>query len=310
MVNIFVDDDRPRAEDRLMYGKHFASMYGGSMYGKPAMVFAVWGYIISHFRPSRKDGQCYVNLNPALLAGIFSTTPEQILDALAVLEAPDKASQSKLHDGRRIVLLSDERLVGPLEYLVVNGAKYRAIRDEEDRREYLKEAKRLSRARNKADSSTLSTMSTTVNHGPPPSTQAEAESEARSEQSAYADAPAVIAYLNAAAGRRYRTDNASSLAFVRARMREGATLADFMAVIDAKCREWLGTEQAQYLRPETLFNATKFESYRGALGPAAGSTSAPVVCTPDCPIASCGHPQGKHGPSGCAITECECKETY
>lgn len=164
--------------DGLMYGKHFASMYGGSMYGKPAIVFAVWGYVISHFRPSRKDGQCYVELHPGLLAGTFSTTPDEVLGALEILEAPDPASQSKAHEGRRLILLSSFRGVGPLHYLVVNGAKYRAIRDEEDRREYLKEAKRISRAK---DAETSSTMSTTVNHGQPPSTQAEAEAEAEAE---------------------------------------------------------------------------------------------------------------------------------
>ena len=32
-------------------------------------------------------------------------------------------------------------------------------------------------------------------------------------------------------------------------------------VVDIKCNQWLGTDAAKYLRPETLFNATKFESY-------------------------------------------------
>ena len=30
-----------------MYGKHFASMYEGSLYGSGAVVFAVWGYVIA-----------------------------------------------------------------------------------------------------------------------------------------------------------------------------------------------------------------------------------------------------------------------
>ena len=62
-----------------MFGKHFASMYSGSMFGKPAIVFAVWGYVIANMRPSRKDGQCYVELNPALLAATFATTTEDVL---------------------------------------------------------------------------------------------------------------------------------------------------------------------------------------------------------------------------------------
>lgn len=158
----------------FMYGKHFASMYTGSMYGKPAMVFAVWGYVISHFRESRKDGQAYVELHPSLLAGVFNSTPQAILDALDILESPDEASRSDIEEGRRLILLSAQRCIGPLHYRVVNGARYKAIRDEDDRREYLKEAQRLSRQRRDP---TLSTMSTTVNHGQPPSTHAEGESE-------------------------------------------------------------------------------------------------------------------------------------
>jgi hypothetical protein len=163
----------------LMYGKHFASMYTGSMYGKPPAVFAVWGYVISHFRPSRKDGQCYVELNPLMLAGIFGTTPAEILSALDVLESPDPASRSREEDGRRLILLNEERTLGPLHYRIVNGPKYRAIRDEDDRREYLKEAQRLSRLRRKDG---LSTKSTAVNHGIPSYTEAESEAESDPEE--------------------------------------------------------------------------------------------------------------------------------
>lgn len=145
-------------------------MYTGSMFGKPAIVFAVWGYVIANMRPSRKDGQCYVELNAAVLAATFSTTIDEVNQALECLEAPDPGSRSKEAEGRRIVCLDDERQ-GPCQYQVVNGSHYRAIRDEEERRIYLREAKRQSRAKAK------STKSTNVNHGQPPSTQVEVEVE-------------------------------------------------------------------------------------------------------------------------------------
>jgi hypothetical protein len=48
---------------------------------------------------------------------------------------------------------------------------------------------------------------------------------------------------------------------VRARVRDGFTLEDFKAVIDAKVSQWGDDEKmAEYLRPETLFG-TKFEGY-------------------------------------------------
>ena len=160
-----------------MYGKHFASMYSGSLFGKPATVFAVWGYVIAHMRPSRKDQQCYVELNPALLAATFDTTPEEIDAAIQTLEAPDPASRTKEAEGRRLVLLEEERTPGPMQFMVVNGSKYRALRDEEERRIYLREAKRASRA-----SQRKSTKSLTVNHGQPQASQAEVEAEVEEEK--------------------------------------------------------------------------------------------------------------------------------
>lgn len=83
-----------------------------------------------------------------------------------------------------------------------------------------------------------------------------------------------IAYLNQKAGRNFRAVP-SSTKLIRARAKEGATLWDFMAVIDRKCAEWLGdANREQYLRPATLFNAEKFNNYLGQIGtpvPAGGA---------------------------------------
>jgi uncharacterized phage protein (TIGR02220 family) len=72
----------------------------------------------------------------------------------------------------------------------------------------------------------------------------------------------VIDYLNSKAKTSFRPVK-SNLEFVHARIKEGATVDDLKAVVDFKCRDWLGKPEAKYLRPETLFNATKFNSYIG-----------------------------------------------
>lgn len=74
---------------------------------------------------------------------------------------------------------------------------------------------------------------------------------------------AVIDYLNKKAGTSYRAASKATQAHINARLSEGYTLDDFFAVIDKKCAEWLGTDMAKYLRPETLFGS-KFESYLNA----------------------------------------------
>ena len=75
----------------------------------------------------------------------------------------------------------------------------------------------------------------------------------------------VIQYLNDKTGRSFRAVT-SQTKFIEARIAEGATLQDLIAVINRKCLEWLDDPKfAQYLRPSTLFNAEKFNTYIGQL---------------------------------------------
>lgn len=73
----------------------------------------------------------------------------------------------------------------------------------------------------------------------------------------------VIGFLNAMAGTNYKSTTAKTQQLIKARLKEGFTLEDFETVIRKKCREWVDTDFAKYLRPETLFG-TKFESYLNA----------------------------------------------
>ena len=70
----------------------------------------------------------------------------------------------------------------------------------------------------------------------------------------------IVSYLNDKAGTHYRPSSDATKRHIHARLSEGYTLDDFYKVIDNKCGEWLGTDMAKFLRPETLFGS-KFESY-------------------------------------------------
>lgn len=107
-----------------MWGKHFESMYEGSMYGAGTNVFAVWGYVISHTRAGR------VELNPKKLADTLGGTMEEIQKAIEYLMSPDPHSRHKEHQGRR--LLKE----GEFQYFLPSWASYQQIRNEEERREY------------------------------------------------------------------------------------------------------------------------------------------------------------------------------
>ena len=107
-----------------MYGKHFESMYEGSMYGAGIAVFAVWGYAISHVRASM------VELNPRLLSNTLGGTVEEVELAIEYLCKPDPESRHKEHGGRRLIR------EGQFQYFLPSWESYRKIRSADERREY------------------------------------------------------------------------------------------------------------------------------------------------------------------------------
>ena len=102
---------------------------------------------------------------------------------------------------------------------------------------------------------------------PDPAPQPEAE-----HADTKAECEAILDHLNVKAGTRYRL-GAANVQLLKARLKE-ATADEIIAVIDAKAAEWRDdAKMAKYLRPETLFNATKFAGYIGQLGTGSVSTS-------------------------------------
>lgn len=71
----------------------------------------------------------------------------------------------------------------------------------------------------------------------------------------------IITYLNKKTGKDFRHSTKATVRLIEARLNDGYTVEDFKKVIDNKVTEWKGTEQEQYLRPETLFAPSHFESY-------------------------------------------------
>lgn len=120
-----------------MYGKHFASMYNGSMVGSGLAVFAVWGYVIGH----AVAGQ--VELNPIVMGTVLGCDPGHVESAIERLCSADPKSRSKAEDGRRLAR------EGEFAYRVVNHDKYRQIKNEIDRREYNRIKQQEHRARAK-----------------------------------------------------------------------------------------------------------------------------------------------------------------
>ena len=72
----------------------------------------------------------------------------------------------------------------------------------------------------------------------------------------------IIEYLNLKANTKFRSHSAATKRHLNARLAEGFTIDDFKKVINIKCAQWLNDpNMKKYLRPETLFSASHFESY-------------------------------------------------
>lgn len=132
-----------------MYAKLFTSIYQGTLRGNSNGIL-VFTNMLAH---CDKHGIC--DIHPRAIAEEVGLSQEAVRAAILELEAPDDESRSPEEEGRRIVRMDDHRAWG---WRVVNYLKYRAIRDEDDRREQnrlAQEAWRL-RKQNKPASATVS----------------------------------------------------------------------------------------------------------------------------------------------------------
>ena len=85
----------------------------------------------------------------------------------------------------------------------------------------------------------------------------------------------VIDLLNSMTGSKYKAGTKSHAGNISRRLNDGHSVDDLMAVVRFKVQEWLhDPKMAQYLRPETLFQAGKFNGYltaaKATQGPLAG----------------------------------------
>ena len=72
----------------------------------------------------------------------------------------------------------------------------------------------------------------------------------------------IVFHLNKQAGTKFKPNTKQTKALVRARFNDGFSSDDFLSVINKKVSGWRGdAKMEKYLRPETLFSPSKFESY-------------------------------------------------
>lgn len=112
-----------------MYGKLFASMFSGSLYGHWQAIVTFQQMIIL----ADKDGT--IEMTHPAISAITSIPLEIIETGIAILEATDRHSRTPDEEGRRIIRISTER---PWGWHITNYEHYRSIRTAEERRDYHK----------------------------------------------------------------------------------------------------------------------------------------------------------------------------
>lgn len=76
------------------------------------------------------------------------------------------------------------------------------------------------------------------------------------------DALMVINGMNEILGSKYRASTKSHIQNINARLSDGHSVEDLLKVVKAKLDEWgKDPKMSQYLRPQTLFQAGKFDGY-------------------------------------------------
>ena len=72
----------------------------------------------------------------------------------------------------------------------------------------------------------------------------------------------IITYLNEKANKQFKLKTRANRTLIHARLKEGYTVEDCKAVIDAQVARWLGDARMEmYLRPQTLFRPANIDTY-------------------------------------------------
>jgi hypothetical protein len=167
-----------------MYAKLFMSLYQGTLRGCADEIL-VFTNLIAY---ANSNGE--VDKHWRAIADETGISVTRVKKAIANLEAPDPESRSPEEDGRRIVPMDEHRAWG---WKIVNYAKYRAIRNEDDRREQNRAAQQRYRDKNKTPEIqperpkrkppvNRNADSKQVSQGKPDKAQAEAEVEEEVEE--------------------------------------------------------------------------------------------------------------------------------
>lgn len=240
-----------------MYGKIFDDIYCSSIAEDYLTRLVFMDLIVL------SDDEGYIDKTQESIARITNVPLELVRNAITRLEQPDPRSRRTNQEGRRIVRLDAHRDWG---WKIVNKEAWKSIASSEDRKIQNREAQRRHR--------TMSASVSNSKHKSAMSAHTDKDKDTDKEETTLScstsfrkDSCDVLAYLNQKAGRSYRAVD-ENIKLIMARLKSGATVEDCKRIVDLKTIQWGSDDKMrEYLRPATLFGATKFEQYMGEIKP-------------------------------------------
>lgn len=250
------------------YTKLFNSILASTIWREPNHVRLVWITMLA-----MKDARGIVEASIPGLADMARVSIDECEGALTTLRAPDPYSRTKDHEGRRIADVDGG-------FRILNHEKYRERMSAEDRKEYQRTYRACYRAEGRDKWRPVNSGQHLVNSGQQMSTgsiHSDTDSDSNTDQNILSGRPddarrveraelkekakTALCHLNDKAGKSFR-ETEDNLKLIAARLEEvSGDLPGVLQMIDRQCQLWLGTEMAEYLRPETLFGKKKFGSY-------------------------------------------------
>lgn len=213
-----------------MFNKLFTKILDSSIWLEPVATRIVW---ITLLAAMDEDGYAHFSAVENL-ASRARVTVEEATVALECFMAPDPNSGNPANDGRRV-----ERVPGG--FMVLNAAYHREAMNRVVQREQTRQRVAAWRADNP-----------------------EPKKKQQQEKVYSSGSRALLCYLREKTGRPFRETEAN-LKLIEARLSEpGVEVEGCRKMIDRQVVRWKGTQQEEYLRPETLFGKTKFDGYYAA----------------------------------------------
>jgi hypothetical protein len=235
-----------------MYGKIFESMYDGTLASK-----GPWEALVTFQQMivlANRDG--VVDMTAIAISRRTSIPIDIITVGIRELMRPDAGSRTEGEEGRRIVYLDVHRDWG---WQIVNYAKYRNMRNAEDRREYLRVAKQRSRERQTMLVNTSQQMSPEFNRSTHADADADADATTPSSSAEPKTAVEGFGEFWSAYPRKVGKD-AAAKAFAK-RKPDAALLAAMLAAIEAQrsAEQWR-RDGGQYIpHPATWLNQGRWQ---------------------------------------------------